>query len=60
MPIKEIKERFDKIGYDRMVSIEIFRPEYWNEDPFEVAKKAKEATIKVLGLKSEVLSQSTK
>ncbi|MBA3632689.1 MAG: sugar phosphate isomerase/epimerase [Acidobacteria bacterium] len=60
LPIKEIKERFDKIGYDRMVSIEIFRPEYWNEDPFEVAKKAKEATIKVLGLKSEVLSQSTK
>jgi 2-keto-myo-inositol isomerase len=50
LPIKEIKERFDKIGYDRMVSIEIFRPEYWNEDPFEVAKKAKAATEKVLGL----------
>ncbi|MGI8640860.1 MAG: sugar phosphate isomerase/epimerase family protein [Pyrinomonadaceae bacterium] len=50
LPIKEIKARFDKIGYDRMVSIEIFRPEYWNEDPFEVAKKAKEATEKVLGL----------
>jgi len=50
LPIREIKERFDKIGYDRMVSIEIFRPEYWNEDPFEVAKKAKAATEKVLGL----------
>ena len=50
LPIKEIKERFDKIGYDRMVSIEIFRPEYWNEDPFEVARKAKTATEKVLGL----------
>ncbi|HEX8248138.1 MAG TPA: sugar phosphate isomerase/epimerase [Pyrinomonadaceae bacterium] len=50
LPIREIKERFDKIGYDRMVSIEIFRPEYWNENPFEVAKKAKEATEKVLGL----------
>ena len=50
LPIKEIKQRFDRIGYDRMVSIEIFRPEYWNEDPFEVAKKAKEATEKVLGL----------
>ena len=52
LPIKEIKERFDKIGYDRMVSIEIFRPEYWNEDPFEVARKAKAATEKVLGLES--------
>jgi 2-keto-myo-inositol isomerase len=50
LPIREIKKRFDKIGYNRMVSIEIFRPEYWNENPFEVAKKAKEATEKVLGL----------
>jgi 2-keto-myo-inositol isomerase len=52
LPIKEIKARFDQIGYDKMVSIEIFRPEYWNEDPFEVARKAKEATEKVLGLES--------
>jgi 2-keto-myo-inositol isomerase len=50
LPIREIKQRFDKIGYDRMVSIEIFRPEYWNENPFEVARKAKEATEKVLEL----------
>ena len=50
LPIREIKAHFDKIGYDRMVSIEIFRPEYWNEDPFEVARKAKEATEKVLEL----------
>lgn len=50
LPIKEIKKRFDKIGYDRMVSIEIFRPEYWSENPFEVAKAAKAATEKVLGL----------
>jgi 2-keto-myo-inositol isomerase len=50
LPIREIKARFDKIGYNRMVSIEIFRPEYWNENPFEVAKKAKEATEKILGL----------
>ncbi len=50
LPITEIKAHFDKIGYDRMVSIEIFRPEYWDQDPFEVAKKAKAATEKVLGL----------
>jgi len=50
LPIKEIKKRFDKIGYDRMVSIEIFRPEYWSQDPFEVAKLAKAATEKVLEL----------
>ena len=53
LPIKEIKERFDKIGYNRMVSIEIFRPEYWNDNPFDVAKKAKAATEKVLGLNEQ-------
>ncbi len=50
LPIKEIKKRLDKIGYNRMASIEIFRPEYWNADPFEVAKSAKAATEKVLNL----------
>lgn len=50
LPIQEIKSRFDKIGYDRMVSIEIFRPEYWGHDPFEVAKLAKTHTEQALGL----------
>ncbi len=50
LPIKELKKRFDQIGYDRMVSIEIFRPEYWDADPFEVAKQAKAATERVLEL----------
>jgi 2-keto-myo-inositol isomerase len=58
LPIKEIKAHFDKIGYDRMASIEIFRPEYWNEDPFEVAKKARQTTIEVLGLESSVAGGS--
>lgn len=50
LPIQEIKQRFDRIGYNRMVSIEIFRPEYWNKDPFEVAREAKAATESVLRL----------
>ncbi len=58
LPIKEIKAHFDKIGYNRMVSIEIFRPEYWNQDPFEVAKKARQATIDVLGLESSAAGGS--
>jgi hypothetical protein len=36
-----------------MVSIEIFRPEYWDADPFEVAKSAKAATERVLGLNKQ-------
>ena len=49
LPLKEIKAALDGIGYDRMVSIEIFRPEYWEQDPFDVARRAKEATEGVLG-----------
>lgn len=58
LPIKEIKAHFDKIGYDRMVSIEIFRPEYWNENPFEVARKARQATIDVLELQNSAAGGS--
>ena len=50
LPLREIKRELDKIGYDRTVSIEIFRPEYWERDPFEVASEARAATIEVLGL----------
>lgn len=50
LPLTELKARFDGIGYNRMVSIEIFRPEYWDHDPFVVAEKAKAATEQVLGL----------
>lgn len=58
LPIREIKAKFDEIGYDRMVSIEIFRPEYWNQDPFEVAIKARRATIDVLGLENSAAGGS--
>ena len=57
LPLREIKERFDQIGYDRMVSIEIFRPEYWEQDPFEVAEKARAATISVLGIKKDAVGK---
>ena len=50
LPLTELKARLDKIGYDKVASIEIFRPEYWDQDPFEVAKQAKAAAEKVLGL----------
>lgn len=50
LPLRELKKEFDKIGFDRIVSVEIFRPEYWERDPFSVAKEAKAATAKVLNL----------
>ncbi len=50
LPLAEIRSHLDKIGYDRMASIEIFRPEYWEQDPFEVARRAKAAAEHVFGL----------
>lgn len=50
LPLKQIKAALDRIGYDRVVSIEIFRPEYWELDADVVAKEAKIATMNVLNL----------
>jgi sugar phosphate isomerase/epimerase len=41
-------EAFRSIGYDKVASVEIFRPEYWERDPFELAREAYAATKRVL------------
>ena len=51
LPLREIIAAFRKIGYDKVASIEIFRPEYWERDPFELAREAWLATDRVLGSK---------
>jgi 2-keto-myo-inositol isomerase len=48
LPLAEIITAFRRIGYDRVASVEIFRPEYWERDPFELAREAKAAAEKLL------------
>ena len=48
LPLRALLSAFNRIGYDGVVSIEIFRPEYWDMDPLEVATMAHESTQKVL------------
>lgn len=48
LPLVAMLESFKRIGYDRVASVEIFRPEYWERDPFELARDAKAATERVL------------
>ena len=48
VPLDDICARLKRIGYDGPCSIELFRPEYWNWDPQELAIKAREAALKVL------------
>jgi 2-keto-myo-inositol isomerase len=48
LPLAEMLQSLKRIGYDRVASVEIFRPEYWERDPFELARDAKAATEQVL------------
>ena len=48
LPLKEMLQAFRRIGYDRVASIEIFRPEYWEQDPFELAREARLAVERML------------
>jgi len=48
VPLELICTRLKGIGYDGPCSIELFRPEYWNWDPRDLAVKSREAALKVL------------
>lgn len=48
LPLRELTAAFRKIGYDKVASVEIFRPEYWERDPFVLAQDALSATKRVL------------
>jgi hypothetical protein len=45
-------QAFRRIGFDRVASIEIFRPEYWERDPLELAREARLAVERVLAASS--------
>jgi len=48
LPLQNMIAAFRKIGYDKVASVEIFRPEYWERDPFELARDAHAATERVM------------
>jgi 2-keto-myo-inositol isomerase len=48
LPLREMVSAFRHIGYDKVASVEIFRPEYWEKDPFALARDAYAATKQVL------------
>jgi len=48
LKLKDMIEAFKRIGYDQVASVETFRPEYWERDPFELAREAKAAVESVL------------
>ena len=48
VPLDDICARLKHIGYTGPCAVELFRPEYWDWDPQELAIKAHQAAIKVL------------
>jgi 2-keto-myo-inositol isomerase len=50
LPLKEMIAALRCAGYDGVASVEIFRPEYWERDPQELARAARMAAASVLGL----------
>ena len=48
IPLDDILSRLRQIGFDGLCSIELFRPEYWEREPVELATAARAATMEVL------------
>lgn len=48
LPLREMVTAFRSIGYDDVASVEIFRPEYWERDPFELAREAKNTAEQIV------------
>ena len=48
LPLPGLLSRFKAIGYDGVVSIEIFRPEYWDRDPVDLAKACRASMERVI------------
>ena len=48
IPLHDLCERMRRIGYNDTCSIELFRPEYWEWAPLEVAKTARSTALAIL------------
>jgi hypothetical protein len=48
VPLDEICARLKCIGYNDSCAVELFRPEYWDWHPRELAVRAHQAAVKVL------------
>jgi len=60
LPLKEIVAALRRIGYDRVASVEIFRPEYWMRDPFDFAREARAAVERALESEAHFITQKRK
>jgi len=48
IPLDDILGHLKQTGFDGLCSVELFRPEYWERDPAELAAAARAATLPVI------------
>ena len=49
IPLDDILGRLKDVDFDGLCSVELFRPEYWERDPAELAAAARAATLEIVG-----------
>jgi len=54
IPLDDICRRLQKLGFNGDCSVELFRPEYWEWDPNELAVQVRESALKILSPYFEV------
>jgi 2-keto-myo-inositol isomerase len=54
IPLADVCQRLQKLGYNGDCSVELFRPEYWEWDPNELAVQVRNSAMKVLSPYFEV------
>lgn len=59
LPLAEMLAACQQINYNGVISVEIFRPEYWQRDPFALAQEARAAIDKVFLLHQSTREEST-
>ena len=48
IPLDDILVSLKQTGFDGLCSVELFRPEYWERDPGELATAARTATLEIV------------
>jgi 2-keto-myo-inositol isomerase len=48
IPLNAIFQRLKDIGFDGPVAVELFREEYWSQDPYDVTQRAYDTSMKAL------------
>jgi 2-keto-myo-inositol isomerase len=48
IPLNDICGRLKRIGYDGLCAVELFRPQYWEWDPYDLAVRARTASLEIL------------